>query len=110
MMKRFHGSVAKLVNDLIEAGGFQSPCLTDGRLSPFWRDGRNTYFDGCIRDEKQAQRAYRYIMLQSERHDICDDWSEYPHTRIRVECERAVKRATELSAYLRGVRYKRYGD
>lgn len=114
MMKGIHGSVAKLVNDLIEpshqAGRLKSPCLVRGCLVPFWGDGRKTYFDGCIREETQAQRAYRYVKLQSERHGICSDWREYPHTRIRVEMDRAVQRATELNAFLRGVRYKRYED
>ena len=44
MMQRLHGSVAKLVNDLLPQ-----------RLTPFWRDAEGKgYFDGCIRDEKQA--------------------------------------------------------
>jgi REP element-mobilizing transposase RayT len=48
MMQRFHGSVAKLVNDVLPK-----------RLKPFWCDsGKQGYFDGCIRDEKQARRAY----------------------------------------------------
>src|SRR5690606_33922925 len=40
MMQRIHGSVSKLVNDLL-----------DPRLVPFWRgeDGHD-YFDGCLRD------------------------------------------------------------
>ncbi len=107
MMKGIHGSVAKLVNDLNEgdtAGGLKSPC----RLVPFWGDGRKTYFDGCIRDETQAQRAYRYVKLQSQRHGICSDWREYRHTRVKVEMDCALRRATELDAFLRGVRYKRY--
>jgi REP element-mobilizing transposase RayT len=111
MMKGIHGSIAKLVNDELEARGgargFKSPCL-GGRLIPFWGDGRKTYFDGCIRDETQAKRAYRYVMRQSERHGICGDWREYPHTIIKVEMDRAIQRATELDAFLRGVRYRRY--
>ena len=40
-MQRFHGLVAKLVNDT----------LVD-RLVPFWTtSGKQNYFDGCIRDE-----------------------------------------------------------
>ncbi len=123
MMKGIHGSIAKLVNDVLEARagrsgearderggearGLKSPCL-GGRLNPFWGDGRKTYFDGCIRDETQASRAYRYVMLQSERHGICRDWREYAHTRVAVEMDRAIERSTELDAFLRGVRYKRY--
>src|SRR5688572_21257872 len=46
MMQHFHGSVAKLVND-----------LHDERLKPFWYDsGKQGYFDGCIRDATQARR------------------------------------------------------
>jgi hypothetical protein len=33
----------------------------------------------------------------------------YPHTRVGVELERAVKRALELNAFLTGVPYNRYG-
>jgi hypothetical protein len=98
MMQRIHGSVAKLVNDLL--------------LAPrpnFWRDvkGRE-YFDGCIRDEKQARRSYRYTLIQSERHGLAQNWHTYPHTRINVELELAIRRSYELKAFLEGVRYKRY--
>lgn len=98
MMRCIHGSVAKLVNDVLEK-----------RHVPFWRgDDGHDYFDGCLRDEIQSQRVYRYILLQSKRHGICMDWRDYPHTRIRIELEVGLKRATELNAFLRGVRYKRY--
>ena len=41
MMRKIHGSVAKLVNDLLPE-----------RRVPFWWDRRDAdYFDGCIRDE-----------------------------------------------------------
>ncbi|HSV12798.1 MAG TPA: hypothetical protein VLI90_00960 [Tepidisphaeraceae bacterium] len=47
MMQRIHGSVAKLVNDLLPQ-----------RHLPFWRTaGNQDYFDGCIRDVLQAERA-----------------------------------------------------
>ena len=40
MMPRLHGSVAKLVNDLLPV-----------RRTPFWRNALDhDYFDGCIRD------------------------------------------------------------
>src|SRR5258708_15327248 len=98
MMRRIHGSVAKLVNDLLEP-----------RLVPFWYDsGKQGYFDGCIRDEKQATRAYRYTLLQGVRHGIVRDWKNYPHTRVNVEMERAIARAHQLSAFMEGVPYKRY--
>ena len=58
MMQRIHGSVAKLVNDTLEANG-------QPRLKPFWRQShRHDYFDGAIRDEKQARLAYRYTLKQ----------------------------------------------
>jgi len=98
MMQRFHGSVAKLVNDLLPI-----------RLTPFWRDTKgHEYFDGCIRSEKQARLAYLYTLKQSMRHGITNDWRNYPHTRVNVELEVAIKRALELNAFLEGVPYKRY--
>lgn len=100
MMRKLHGSVAKLVNDLLPQ-----------RRVPFWGDeGHQDYFDGCIRDEKQFRKAYIYVQTQSVRHGICADWGEYPHTHVGVELERALNRAVELNAFLRGVRYKRYGE
>jgi len=54
MMQRIHGSVAKLVNDLL-----------DEPWPKFWRDTKGReYFDGRIRDEKQGRYAYRYTMEQ----------------------------------------------
>ena len=100
MMQHLHGSVAKRINDTF-----------DTRRKPFWREaGHQTYFDGCIRDEKQARNAYRYTCIQSERHNVCDEWTQYPHTRINIGLERAIKRALELKAFMEGVPYKRYDD
>ena len=100
MMRHIHGSVAKLVNDLFEE-----------RRVPFWVDaGHRNYFDGCIRDERQCRRAYRYILHQSVRHGIRDDWRDYTHTRVYIEVDRGVKRSIELGAFLEGVPYKRYGQ
>lgn len=97
MMQRLHGSVSKLVNDLLAS-----------RLTPFWRgDDGHDYFDGCLRDETQCRRAYRYIWNQPRRHGICAP-ENYPHTRVRLELERGVRRAMELGAFLEGVPYKRY--
>lgn len=97
-MRGFHGSVAKLVNDQLPQ-----------RLLPFWIDaGHQNYFDGCIRDELQCRRAYRYVLTQSKRHGVCDDPSAYRDTRANIDVDRAVKRALELSAFLEGVPYKRY--
>jgi hypothetical protein len=98
MMRKLHGSVAKLVNDLLPE-----------RRRPFWREaGGRDYFDGCLRDETQCRRAYRYTLTQCRRHGICADWHDYPHTRVDIELERGVRRATELEAFLYGVPYPRY--
>lgn len=98
LMQRLHGSVAKLVNDL----------LPERRLN-FWRDAKgHEYFDGAIRDEKQGRLAYRYTLMQAVRHGVVCDWREYPHTRVNVEVEAAIRRSLELNAFLEGVPYKRY--
>ena len=98
LMQRLHGSVAKLVNDLLPE-----------RVAPFWGDVKhNDYMDGCIRDEKQGRCAYRYTLTQSVRHGIVTDHRLYAHTRVNVELDRAIKRAYELGAFLEGVPYKRY--
>lgn len=98
MMQGIQGSTAKLVNDLLPE-----------RYTPFWHEDKNkTYFDGCIRDEKQCRLSYRYVCIRSERHGVCDDWRAYPHTRVKIELERAVERALQLKAFLTGVLYKRY--
>lgn len=98
LMRRLHGSVAKLVNDL----------LAEPHL-PFWREaGNQDYFDGCIRDVKQCRRAYRYTLTQAERHGIVKDYRGYPHTHVAIELERGLKRSLELRAFLEDVPYKRY--
>jgi hypothetical protein len=98
MMQRLHGSTAKMVNDLLPM-----------RLRPFWRDAKGKeYFDGCIRDERQARRAYRYTLTQAVRHGIVHDWRLYPHTIVNVELDVAIKRAIELKAFLEDVPYQRY--
>jgi hypothetical protein len=98
MMRKLHGSVAKLVNDTLPE-----------RHLPFWRTrGNKDYFDGCLRDENQCRRAYRYTLLQSVRSRLCKRWEDYPHTRMRIEFDRGVRRALELSCFLPTVPYKRY--
>lgn len=100
MMKGIHGSVAKLVNDRMSQ-----------RLLPFWVDsGHQNYFDGCIRDEIQCRRAYRYVLTQCKRHGVCEHPEDYAHTRVGVELERAVARALDLKAFMTGVPYKRYAN
>jgi len=98
MMRKVHGSVAKLVNDLLPE-----------RRVPFWAEaGHQDYFDGCIRDHDQCRRAYMYTLTQSVRHGICGDWTEYPHTHVNVDLERGVRRALELKAFMEEVPYRRY--
>ena len=97
-MQRLHGSVAKLVNDVLPE-----------RRRDFWRDKRGKeYFDGCIRDEMQCRRAYRYTLRQTVRNGICADWRDYAHTRVNIDLDRGVKRALELNAFLEGIPYRRY--
>ena len=98
MMQRIHGSVAKLVNDLIPE-----------RPLPFWKnENQNDYFDGCIRDNLQCRRAYRYVRQQAVRARIVKDWKHYPHTRIKIDLDRGIARALELRAFLPHVEYARY--
>ncbi|QNN24949.1 hypothetical protein HED60_22615 [Planctomycetales bacterium ZRK34] len=66
MVRKIHGSVAKRVNDYLEserkAGRLESPRLKCGRLVPFWHDSKSkTYFDGCLRNEKQGRATYRSV-------------------------------------------------
>jgi hypothetical protein len=98
LMQKVHGSVAKLVNDL----------LPQRHLPFWWRAGNQDYFDGCIRDVLQARRAYQYALHQSAWHGVCGDYRKYPHTRVNVEVDRAIKRAVELNAFLEDVPYARY--
>lgn len=98
MMRKLHGSVAWLVMKEIKV-----------RHVPFWRGaGHRDYFDGCIRDVLQAERAYRYTLNQAVRARIVTDWRDYAHTRVNVEKDRAIKRAVELDAFLEDVPYARY--
>jgi hypothetical protein len=89
MMRKIHGSIAKLVNDVLPV-----------RQRPFWRrPGNHDYFDACIRNAKQGRRAYRYTLLQSVRHELCKDYREYSNTRVYVEMDRAIDPASELNAW-----------
>lgn len=98
MMRKLHGSVAWMT---IKATGT--------RHVPFWRQkGNKDYFDGCIRDVLQAQRAYRYTLLQAVRAKLVKDWRDYPDTRVNVEMEKAIRRSVELRAFMEGVPYARY--
>jgi hypothetical protein len=101
MMQRIHGSVAKLVNDLLPE-----------RRVPFWREASrgNDYFDGCLRNAGQCRKAYRYTLTQSTRHRMVRDYRLYPHTRAPIALERGLARALELKAFLEDVPYPRYGE
>ncbi|MEM9020283.1 MAG: hypothetical protein AAGC44_06940 [Planctomycetota bacterium] len=102
MMQRLHGSVAKQVNDVLETTGYE-------RRPGFWKDThRKDYFDGAIRDEKQARLAYRYTMTQGARHGAVSGEVSYPHTRVHVQVDAAIQRSLALGGFLAGVRYKRY--
>lgn len=97
-MQRLHGSVAKLVNDLLEV-----------RIVPFWTEsGKQNYFDGCLRDVLQLRRAYRYTLTQCSRHRICSDPKQYAHTRVYLNVESAVEFAVGHHALLEKVPYARY--
>jgi hypothetical protein len=98
MMRKLHGSVAKLVNDL----------LPERRL-PFWcGDNHDDYFDGCIRDVLQLKRSYAYTLTQAERHGIVKNWRDYAHTHVYVTLDAAERRGIELKAFLEEVTYARY--
>ena len=58
---------------------------------PFWRaESEGDYFDGCLRDELQCRRAYRYTYLQSVRAGLVRDAKDYPHTRVYVDLDKGV--------------------
>jgi hypothetical protein len=99
MMQRLHGSIAKLVNDLLPE-----------RRARFFRDSKGReFFDGCLRDAMQCSRAFGYTLTQCRRHGICDDPADYPHTRVFIPVERGLQRAMELRAFMEDVPYPRYG-
>jgi len=97
-MQHLHGSVAKLVNDLLPE-----------RIVPFWKtSGNQDYFDGCLRDEIQLCRTHKYVRLQAVRAGVVDDYRKYAHTFIDLRLPDAMKRAKELGVYLPEVPYARY--
>ncbi len=98
MMQRLHGSVAKLVNDLLPE-----------RRVPLWLDDRGrAYMDGCLRDAKQGRATYGYVLKQAQRHGIVQDYRDYPHTRVNIALDEALRRAIELGAFMDGAAYRRY--
>ncbi len=112
MMQALHGRVAKQINDLIQAGELKfthSSRSPHQPLRPFWgHKGKKTYFDGCIRDEQQATRAFYYTRDQAVRAKLTRHWQDYPHTRLNIQLAHALPRAIQLNAFLRNVPYKRY--
>lgn len=98
MMRKIHGSVAKLVNDLLPE-----------RRVPFWWDRHDAdYFDGCLRDENQLRSAYRYTLLQAVRAGIVRDWRAYPYTWVAMGLEEGLRFAITHDSFLPDVPYKRY--
>lgn len=98
LMQKLQGSISKLVNDTLPV-----------RHLPFFRrSGNQDYFDGCLRDEQQTTRAYRYTMLQAVRAGLVKDFRRYPHTRVSIGLDRALKRAIEKKCFLPRVLYARY--
>lgn len=116
MMQRLHGSVAKMVNDVLREQEVEAPWMRCGPGGEppsakigFWGDYHaRSYFDGCLRDAKQGRLTWRYVHTQCRRHGICDDPADYLHTRVNVERERAIERAVALKAFMEGVPYARY--
>lgn len=97
-IQHLHGSVAKLVNDTLDA-----------RIVPFWRGpGNKDYYDGCLRTEEQLRRAYLYTRSQAVKARVVSDWRDYPNTRVQVSLDDALARARELNVYLEKIPYKRY--
>jgi hypothetical protein len=98
MMRKLHGSIAWLV--MKETGV---------RHVPFWRSaGNKDYCDGCLRDVLQAYRAFNYTRDQAVRARLVRRYSDYPHTRVYLDRDRAIARAVELRAFLEEVPYARY--
>jgi len=98
MMQRIHGSVAKLVNDLLPS-----------RHVPFWRfAGNQDYFDGCLRNETQVRKASQYVLRQAIRARLVSDWREYPHTRLHVDLDERIRYAREVGAIPIPLAYRRY--
>lgn len=98
MMRKLHGSVAWMT------------CKELGiKHKPFWRErGKRDYFDGCLRDVLQAERAYRYTLNQAVRARIVRNWKDHPDTRVFIDMSRAIKRAVEKNAFLEDLPYARY--
>lgn len=98
LMRGLHGSVAKLVNDQLPE-----------RITPFWVDaGHQNYFDGCLRDEQQLRRSYRYVREQAVKAGLVRDWREYPHTRLSCTLEECATFCAKNHCLMNDVEYKRY--
>lgn len=99
MMRKIHGSVAKLVNDMLPR-----------RHVPFWheRGTRRNYFDGCLRNEKQCRKTYDYVLMQAVRAGLVNDYRDYSNTHVKLDLERGLQRAMQLKSFLPMVPYKRY--
>ena len=101
MMQRIHGSVAKLVNDLL-------PSTAQSVLAR--REGQ-----GILRRLHSRRSDRRGLHIGTRLRNLFGtessaDWRDYQHTHVNVELERAIARALEIDAFLEGVPYKRYLD
>ena len=98
MMPKLHGSIAKLVNDTLP-----------NRHLPFWRTaGNQDYFDGCLRNETQLRRTYRYVSRQAVRACIATTIGAYPHIRSTISLDEVTRFARERKCFLEEVPYARY--
>jgi REP element-mobilizing transposase RayT len=100
MMRKFHGSVAWMVCKAL--------VITH---KPFWRDdAHRDYFDGCLRDESQLRRTFKYIQNQAQRAGLIGSGQAYHNTRIYIPLDRCLELARERNALLTGVPYARYDE
>lgn len=98
LMQKFHGSVAKLVNDTL-----------DERHLPFWRfAGNQDYYDGCLRNPKQVRNTYRYVLNQGVRAGLARRPEDYAHTHVNASLEEVLAFGAEKNVYLDDVPYARY--
>ena len=98
MMQRLHGSVAKLVNDLLP----HASC-------PFLAGSRPPRLLRRLHPQRKAMPTGVQIHAPPSRaawHRR--DWREYPHTHVAIDLERGFDGVLELRAFLEQVPYKRY--
>jgi hypothetical protein len=94
MMRKLHGSVAKLVNDTLGV-----------RRVPFWEDD---YFDGCLRNDLQLKRTWYYVRDQAVKAGLVRHHGEYAWTHVAWQLDMCQKFAKAWDCYLPSVPYARY--